>query len=651
MFFGALPSVQITLRPKTPGCTASIASLFTGVDSGDFRRRNPVMHHASQEQGPYLGNARRFWVSLSLAIVTLVFGSIGVWKYEHAYHPEAHHAFGPLYAAVQMLILHTPHFEHGVNVWIEVGRWLGASFFIYTALTLFWNHLRRGEYLVWFLRLRDHYVVCGGGQKGFEIVDSLLKRTPSARVVVIDPNPDPHQIEHLTPYRTIVIPADATQRSSLRRAHVAQAAEIIVVTPADETNVAIATAVREELVGRAPGSVPCRVQLSDIDLRESLALWDENARAGRSGCRLHFFDVFDAEARRRLGESPLDGAGIGPASDAQVHVAILGFGRMARSLALRCLKSGHFANGKPLRLSIVTRDAAKEKERFLFRYPSLAGDIPDSMDLCKIDFRQGEAQSLTTREWILNWSKEPATHFFLFVCLDHDARAVEVALRLRAALAASHNAQIHVRISSRGSLSPMLQASDAPNPRIVPFGMVEETCTEEAYLRDSDEALARAIHQQFVADVSGKGGRSPQNDLALKDWDELREDFRESNRQQANHLRVKLRAIGCELAPLNDPKEAVTNFISNEIETMARMEHSRWNMERLLNGWRPGLPANKLLRIHPDLVRWPDLPTTSKDYDRGAVARIPLLLERTRYPGKVVRQQQPTACNGPDGPN
>jgi len=42
-------------------------------------------------------------------------------------------------------------------------------------------------------------------------------------------------------------------------------------------------------------------------------------------------------------------------------------------------------------------------------------------------------------------------------------------------------------------------------------------------------------------------------------WETLREDFRESNRQQADPFALKLRAIGCEIAPASDSRKAVEN--------------------------------------------------------------------------------------------
>lgn len=578
----------------------------------------------SAAHNPYLGHAYRFWLGVGLALATVVCGSIGVWQYEHAYHPEAHHAFGPLYAALQMLVLHTPHFERGVNPWIEAGRWLGASFLVSTAVSVFWSYLRRGEQLVWLLRFRGHQVVCGLGQKGYEIVNSLLKTRPDAQVVVIDPQPDPQLVERLRPYRVVLVPGDATEATSLDRARVKDAAEVFVVTPSDDTNVAIAAAVRAKLGGRSEGTVPCRVHLADIDLREALERWHEATGAERSGCRLHFFDVFDDEARRLLRERPLDGPGLAADSPEQVHAVILGFGRMARSLALRALKSGHFANGKPLRLSVVTRDADRERERFLFRYPALAGGAwAERLGLCRLEFQEGEAQSLRTRERVLGWLAEPGTRVHVFVCLDDDARAVEVALRLNAARPDPKQGSVFVRVRTRGSLGEILEAAFPGEASIVSFGMVEDGCCRRAHTPTEGDELARAVHEGFVADRSQDPGRTPASDPALRAWDDLREDFRESNRQQADHIATKLRAYGYELAPESDSRPAEAAFSTAVVEGMARMEHARWNMERLLAGWRPGTPTDKPRRISAHLVGWEGLPADIQDYDRAAVSRIP----------------------------
>ena len=63
---------------------------------------------------------------------------------------------------------------------------------------------------------------------------------------------------------------------------------------------------------------------------------------------------------------------------------------------------------------------------------------------------------------------------------------------------------------------------------------------------------------------------------------------------------------------------------------MAAMEHGRWNIERLRDGWRPGKPRDDAKKIHDCLVPWAELsddPETGvKKYDRQAVLKFPEIL-------------------------
>ena len=91
----------------------------------------------------FKSNPRQWWLVITSGTLTLVCGSLGLWQYEHA--PSEHVinpvtcALSSLYCALQMLILHTPHFERGTNVWLEIGRWSGAFTLVSTTLIVFWK--------------------------------------------------------------------------------------------------------------------------------------------------------------------------------------------------------------------------------------------------------------------------------------------------------------------------------------------------------------------------------------------------------------------------------------------------------------------------------------------------------------------------------
>jgi hypothetical protein len=184
-------------------------------------------------------------------------------------------------------------------------------------------------------------------------------------------------------------------------------------------------------------------------------------------------------------------------------------------------------------------------------------------------------------------------------------------------------------------LARLLEASAPPElaRRIRPFGMEDRVCQLAGLGEEASEQFARDIHQAYVkmrleeAQQKPDGGASAQNDPALLPWDDLPEDFRESNRQQADHIFIKLRAVGCEAAPASDLRPAVSEFSPAEMELLAEMEHRRWVAERLLAGWTYGPKKVVERRENPNLVPWAKLTEEIKNYDRITVGKISALLE------------------------
>ena len=111
----------------------------------------------------------------------------------------------------------------------------------------------------------------------------------------------------------------------------------------------------------------------------------------------------------------------------------------------------------------------------------------------------------------------------------------------------------------------------------------------------------------------------------MRDWDSLPEHLRESNRNQADDILQKLRAIGCSVREVAGRDVRLMEFSAEEVEVMAELEHDRWNKERLRGGWTLG-PRDPERKTSPYLVPWLELPEEVRDWDREAVRPIPELL-------------------------
>ena len=138
------------------------------------------------------------------------------------------------------------------------------------------------------------------------------------------------------------------------------------------------------------------------------------------------------------------------------------------------------------------------------------------------------------------------------------------------------------------------------------------------------EKMGLAFHEEYVRNSTG---RLPDN---MKPWLKLKDTFKHANLEQARYAIQILEACGFQVEPAAAPKNLVVlpDFTDPEIERMAEMEHGRWNIDRLLDGWRYG-PRNDELKLHNNLVPWkilPDGPDGVKRYDRDAVRKFPEIL-------------------------
>ena len=94
----------------------------------------------------------------------------------------------------------------------------------------------------------------------------------------------------------------------------------------------------------------------------------------------------------------------------------------------------------------------------------------------------------------------------------------------------------------------------------------------------------------------------------------LNEIYKNSNRDQAAHIPVKLALIGCDLAAAEDVGVPF-QFQAAEIDRLAQLEHDRFVDERRLT--EPD---------HPALRPWEKLPAQERQKDIDMVEVLPALL-------------------------
>ena len=559
-------------------------------------------------------------IVVGLGVLALVLGTIG---FGHGIgadgQPEG--VVDAFYDSMRLFHMHFERAPYPLPWELQIARFLAPLVLGFTLVKgfLFVAHSHRRAFQ--HGSMSDHIVICGLGQKGLQLAKEYRDKKES--VVVIEKDPSNELLTACDDAGIFYWIGDATDAAVLEHACVAAAKAVVVITPEDETNVRIALQIRRLAAHMNSKRPECFVHLENIHLRERLQELPGKDPAKQTGVLLNFFDVYDGEARRVLLELPLDGTGIAKDDPRSVHVVILGFGRMGRSVALRAAKMGHFANGKLLRISVIDHIAEQQREHFLFHHPVLEMD-PGKEVICQLQFHQAEAQSLQARKLIAGWAAEPHTLLHLFVCMDDNARAVEVGLRLQEMLARRPDCNLRVRIKTSASLAHIFDLPAEMAPRIVAFGMVEDACSDQTVRHEFNEAVARALHLGYRKDLEHRraAGETIPKKPAEVPWEELVEEYRESNRQAADHIPIKARALGYHIGELKTEADPIRTLNREQKRILAPMEHARWCAERWLAGWKHADVRDDDHHRHPDLVPWKNLTDTERRIDHAQIEQL-----------------------------
>jgi hypothetical protein len=320
---------------------------------------------------------------------------------------------------------------------------------------------------------------------------------------------------------------------------------------------------------------------------------------------------------------------------------------MGRHLALQAAKIGHFANFKKLRVTVVEQRGSKRPETFLERYPKFR-EVCD-FEFIPLDIPEGEfdpdavvralprpdaAKELSTVAFCWDSPKKGGSDEtdFLQELAHDDPTNLSLALALaRDPERAPQVLVFQTREVGFGGLFPVEGRGRAIGPQVRAFGMLEDTWSLQELLHEREDAIAKVLHANWYKQQEALGRKLGERP-ALFPWEQLKEIFRDSNRRAADHIGVKLRAIGYRLDDIRSGQPSIQSFTQDQIELLARMEHESWCAEWLLQGYSyaPG-ERNDAAKTQPYLVSWDELDEGVKDWDRQQVKAIPEALRLAQY--------------------
>ena len=554
-----------------------------------------------------------------------------------------------------------------INVSLQLARFFAAIAAAWTLLRTIGSDFIDLAKLQWAGLVGGHIVVCGLGQTGSLLVETLTRR--GVQVVAIEKDPNGPYIAQAREQGATVLIGDATQTAVLRLARVGKAARIIAVTTPDSANVEIAfqarsvkqdevdaesqswsimrplswamralsSAVRGFLKRRGRPLV-CIVHLAEPRLWAWFQWW----RAGQHE-REHFqfepVNAYDASARVCFEEyEPVLYPRFYSADVKEPPcVLIVGLGQFGTRLLIQTAKlwrdrPTEDGSTEPLRVTVVDRRPEDAWSVVVSRNPELA-------ETCRVSWVSGDVTSLDFRSGTLLGSAATQRHFELaYVCLGDEVLALEASLALLRATAPD-TFPIVVRLREQGGLGHMLREGNVDGlerTRARPFPTIDDNVAQ-MLIEGTNEYLARMLHGAYLRYQVAEGVAMGSN-LSMVAWRDLNEELRVSNRHQAEHIEVKLRAIHCRFLR-TDGRIHPFAFTEAEVEILARMEHERWCDERREAGWTYGEQRNNDEKTHPLLVSWDTLEEVQEEpgrphpqkLNREAINALPTILARAGF--------------------
>ena len=110
-------------------------------------------------------------------------------------------------------------------------------------------------------------------------------------------------------------------------------------------------------------------------------------------------------------------------------------------------------------------------------------------------------------------------------------------------------------------------------------------------------------------------------------WEDLPEALKVSNFHQVAYAENILKTAGLGIRRITDPGKPLVGMEElldkAGLERLAEMEHGRWNVERLLLGWRWAEAKDVGRKLSPYLVPWDRLPPEIQEYDLNAIRGLP----------------------------
>lgn len=596
----------------------------------------------------------QFFLPMILVLSTLILGTLGFMQKDCSDDWQ-----NALFKAVNLITFNNSVIDYCIPLKLNIARFLGLltalSAFVVGLYLVLGKERRRLKVIFWSkFKSKKYVLVLGMSEKSYDLVKDLINR--GQKVAILAPNEDSPYISEIEKLGAVFIKGNIYSASILRKLYHNQASTIYILSDSDTDNVR-AMQELEQISTDPTGSMDRYVHIQDERSRNFL---HENLTQNTK-YRSNIFNVYENTSRRLLLYHPIDRFYQTPEANTAC-VIIIGFGNLGKQIALTCLRQGHFEEGKLLKIKVLCSDSITQEADFAKEYPfiKVQDQDPDNLKVIKehiwhnsiiefFELPKSDAELLSSKSEILK-EISPQHIVSLYACLENGLESASYLTSLLPVLdyqsqKKNCNLQAFCFYNFPDKKEEIVVEAKfnelAPNIPVYCFGNFIDECSVSSIRNLALDALPKQIALGY-AQIYGNAEQT-----AEQVWRNCSEQDKESNRQAADHLWVKVRTIWHAI----DWKYDKTTFVplipdteyKKYVEILSKIEHRRWCADILLKGFRPlqdepnatelegywhkgGKKVLKPQKLHLDLKPFDKLSPHEQQKDENQIRKIPEFL-------------------------
>ena len=617
------------------------------------------------------------WISVTAAFVVI---PLGIYGFLSSCEGASSGFFAAVLQTFQLFVLNI-----GVGSLCNGFTWLAAfiapiatlsaliAVFSHTVAT-HWRRMR-------LQRKAPDVVFLGGGKNATSIALQKYSKGNCANseekenVVFVDSSTTPLIHEHISRLRCNWCDwhGDALSGDVLQSTNTANAKRVWVLTGDDRRNIEITQNIVS--ASKKTGNIE-QLVMANVDNQELVR--DVSFSIGEHAS-VRFFSIKKVASRYLFSQFgpvlPFGKAAVDVDTKKLLHIAIVGSGDMVDALVEHAIV--HFVySDKPancIQVTLIGNNATGRVAELRRRLPASSeySDDEKMMELLPIVELSG-FDCVPSRIKHAEWKNAQVNKRFdaVYVNDNIDLNTISWTTRvaaLRELEGDNKNLMIVACLSQASYEDAALGqgAAEALPENIELFRMYDCICAEDSYPGESQDRDAMLINLAYhVSDVEvfKEMDLDAAIERAKEKWngstmdEALPEMFRRSSRLAADHIPIKLSSLYTELAGEKSEElfKKVLSYLdsaawssetvcssSDELTKLMKLEHRRFVVERLVDGWLPTDPVasdnaeeskrrtkrNKALRLNETLVPYDKLPEDQKLKDRLIIECIPKILQ------------------------